>query len=74
VRAMKAGEVSPVVETEFGYQVVHIQEIREEGGKPLAEVEAEIQEALYREHLDRRFEVWLSDLRKRAHIRIVAEP
>lgn len=74
VRAMKAGEVSPVVETEFGYQVVFVQEIREEGGKPLAEVEAEIQEALYREHLDRRFEVWLSDLRKRAHIRIVAEP
>lgn len=74
VRAMKAGEVSPVVATEFGYQVVYVQEVREEAGKPLAEVEAEIQEALYRETLDRRFEAWLAELRQRAHIRIVAEP
>ncbi len=74
VRTMKAGEISPVVETEFGYQVVYVQEIREEPGKPLAEVEGEIQETLYRELLDRRFEAWLAELRKRAHIRIVAEP
>ncbi|MEJ5359764.1 MAG: SurA N-terminal domain-containing protein [Desulfobacterales bacterium] len=74
VRTMKAGEVSPVVASEFGYQVVYVQEMREEGGRPLAEVEAEIQETLYREVLDRRFEAWLADLRKRAHIRIVAEP
>ncbi len=74
VRAMKAGEVSPVVASEFGDQVVYVQEMREEGGKPLSEVEAEIQETLYREVLDRRFEAWLAELRKRAHIRIVAEP
>ncbi len=74
VRTMKAGEVSPVVASEFGYQVVYVQEMREEGGKPLSEVEAEIQETLYREELDRRFEAWLAELRKRAHIRIVAEP
>ncbi|MCU0540168.1 MAG: SurA N-terminal domain-containing protein [Desulfobacterales bacterium] len=71
VRPMKAGEVSEVVETEFGYQVLFVQELQDAPGRPLSEVEAEIMDLLYRERVDARIKAWLSDLRRRAHIKII---
>ncbi len=71
VRPMKVGEVSAVVATEFGYQVLYVQELQEAPGRPLSEVEAEIMDRLYRERVDDRIKAWLSDLRRRAHIKII---
>jgi peptidyl-prolyl cis-trans isomerase SurA len=71
VRRMKSGEVSPVVETDFGYQLIYVQEIEDAPARPLAEVEAEIQEVLYRQYVEDKFSSWLSDLRRRSHIRIM---
>jgi peptidyl-prolyl cis-trans isomerase SurA len=74
VRGLKAGQFSPVVETDFGYQIVFVEEIKETVSRPLPQVEAEIQDILFRERVDSRFTAWLSDLRKRSHIKIMAEP
>lgn len=71
VRELKAGRFSPVVETDFGYQIVFVEEIKETASRPLAQVEAEIQDILFRERVDDRFVSWLSDLRKRSHIKIM---
>ena len=40
----------------------------------LAQVEAEIQDILFRERVDERFVAWLSDLRKRSHIKVMGAP
>jgi len=74
VRGMKAGQYSPVVETDFGYQLVFVEDIRETASRPLAQVEAEIQDILFRERVDERFVSWLSDLRKRSHIKVMGTP
>jgi len=74
VRGLKPGQFSAVVESDFGYQIVYIQEIQETVSKPLAQVEAEIQDILFRERVDDRFSSWLSDLRKRSHIKIMGAP
>jgi peptidyl-prolyl cis-trans isomerase SurA len=74
VRGLKPGQFSAVVESDFGYQIVYIQEIQETASKPLAQVEAEIQDILFRERVDDRFNSWLSDLRKRSHIKIMGAP
>jgi peptidyl-prolyl cis-trans isomerase SurA len=74
VRGLKAGQVSPIVESDFGYQVVYVQQINETAAKPMAQVEAEIQEILFREYVDSRFNAWLADLRKRSHIKIMGAP
>lgn len=70
VKNMKAGEHSPVVATDFGYQIIYVQEIRDSPARPLAEVESEIQEQLFREIVEDKFQSWLTDLRKRSHIKI----
>jgi peptidyl-prolyl cis-trans isomerase SurA len=71
VRDLKAGQFSPIVETDFGYQIVFVQEIKDTASRPLAQVESEIQDILFRERVDDRFVSWLSDLRKRSHIKIM---
>jgi hypothetical protein len=40
----------------------------------MAQVEAEIQEILFRERVDSRFAAWLADLRKNSHIKIMGAP
>ena len=74
VRSLKPGQVSSIIESDFGYQVVYVQRIQETAGKPLEQVESEIQETLFRETVDSRFITWLADLRKRSHIKVMATP
>jgi peptidyl-prolyl cis-trans isomerase SurA len=74
VRELRAGQFSPIVETDFGFQILFVQEIKETASRPLAQVEAEIQDILFRERVDGRFSAWLSELRKRSHIKIMGAP
>jgi parvulin-like peptidyl-prolyl isomerase len=62
------------VETDFGYQIVFVQEVRQTASRPLAQVESEIQDILFRERVDQRFSSWLADLRKRSLIKIMGVP
>jgi parvulin-like peptidyl-prolyl isomerase len=68
---MKAGEFSPVLETDFGYQILYVQKIQETPAKTLDEVDSEIQQILYSEYVDNKYQEWLDELRERSHIRIV---
>jgi len=71
VRGMKAGDFSPIIETDMGYQIIFVQKIVETESKSLATVKSEIHEILYSEAVDNRFKKWLEDLRKRSHIKII---
>ena len=71
VDKMQAYQYSDILKIDRGYQIVYLQNIVESPTKPLAVVEAEIQDILYREIVDNKFQVWLDDLRKRSHIKII---
>jgi peptidyl-prolyl cis-trans isomerase SurA len=71
VEKMKAGEFSTVLETDFGYQILYVQKIQETPAKTLDEVDSEIQQILYSEYVDNKYQEWLDELRERSHIRIV---
>jgi parvulin-like peptidyl-prolyl isomerase len=74
VKKLKADQHSGIVESEFGYQIVYVENINETASKPMDQVESEIQDILFRQYMDSRFATWLSDLRKRSHIRILEAP
>ena len=71
VSKLKSNEFSEILETNFGYQILYVQEIQDTTAKPIAEVETEIQQILYDELVDNKYQDWLEALRARSHIRII---
>ena len=71
VKNMAAGEFSGVLDTNFGYQILYVQQIENSQPKPLDAVESEIEELLYNELVDRKYQEWLEGLRAKSHIRII---
>ena len=68
---INAGGYTPVLESGFGLQIVHVKAIEDVGGKSLEEATPEIQEKLYNEVVDQKYESWLQVLRERSHIKII---
>ena len=71
VENLKADEFSPVLETNFGYQIIYVQQIQETPPQPLQEVEADIKQTLYNEYVDTRYQDWLEELRARSYIKVI---
>ena len=71
VRGMKEGEISPVVKTPQGYQVIMLQGIKNAPGKSIEEATIEIQEKLYTELVERKYKEWFKELRERSYIKII---
>lgn len=71
VAALTAGGHSGILETDFGYQLVYLEKVVEQPAKAIEEVQSEIQDILFREFVDDKFEVWLDDLRKRSLVKII---
>jgi peptidyl-prolyl cis-trans isomerase SurA len=71
VQTLAAGEFSPILKADVGYQIIYVQNIIEAPAKAIAEVRNEIHEILYRELVDNKYQKWLEDLRKRSHIKII---
>jgi peptidyl-prolyl cis-trans isomerase SurA len=71
IKDMKAGEFTPVLDTDQGYQIFYIQEIVDAPGKSLEEASPEIEDILYKEIVDKKFSSWIDELRKRSYIKTI---
>ena len=71
VKDMKAGDFSPILNTDMGYQIIYVQKIIHTDAKSMADVKAEIQQTLYEDAVENRFQTWLKNLRKKSYIKIV---
>ena len=67
----KTGEFSKILESDFGYQIVFVEDIIDIAGTSLEEATPEIQGKLYKEVVDRKFDSWLKLLRDQSHIKII---
>lgn len=68
---LDVGDLTDIIETDHGYQLFQIANQVQTDPRPLEEVAAEIEDQLYRDIVDQRFEQWLTELRNRSHIRIM---
>jgi len=68
---MRAGDISPALETPQGYQILYVEEIEGAATKTLKDVRIEIQEKMYREIVEQKYNAWLEALRKRSYIKVI---
>lgn len=71
LKGLEVGQFSKVVETDQGYQIFYVENIIQSGGRGIDEARAEIQEKLYADVVDHKFNEWIKDLRQRSHIQIM---
>ena len=71
LKDLQKGQISSVIDTEQGYQIFLLEDVRHSGGKTLEEAKPEIQDRLYAQIIDQKFQNWLKELRERAHIHII---
>jgi peptidyl-prolyl cis-trans isomerase SurA len=64
-------EFTPVLDTDRGFQIFYVEDMRSSTGKSLEEAYAEIEELLNNEAINTQYRAWLENLRKNAHIRII---
>ena len=63
------GEIVGPVETEFGYHVIEVMEIREQSTQPLEEVEAKISEQLSADIQAQEFSAWIQKQREQRDVK-----
>jgi len=68
--SLPAGGVSEVLDTQFGVNLLKVDERENAGVTPLAEAALSIEETLRKEGADKKFQTWLQDLRKRSRVRV----
>jgi len=70
IEGLLAGDITQVIETDAGLQLFYIKSIENLSEKSIADVSPEIEEKLYNEIVNRKFEGWVDELRSRSHIKI----
>ena len=63
------GEIVGPVETEFGYHVIEVTDIREEATQPLSKVEAQIRDQLTTEAQTEEFTAWLQRQKEQRNVK-----
>lgn len=71
IEGKKTGEYTSIMEADFGYQIIYIQEIRDLEGKSLEEASADIREKITNEKLDEKYREWMEKIRAKSHVKII---
>jgi peptidyl-prolyl cis-trans isomerase SurA len=71
LKGLEAKQFTKVVDTDQGYQIFYVESFNQTGGRGIEEVRSEIQEKLFADVVDRKFNEWIKDLRQRSHIQIL---
>jgi parvulin-like peptidyl-prolyl isomerase len=67
---LQLDEVSDVIESGLGFHIIKVVDKRGGGFKPIAAVRDEIKAKLEDEKLEKKYDEWISALRKRSYIEI----
>jgi peptidyl-prolyl cis-trans isomerase SurA len=68
---LEAKQFTKVLDTEQGYQIFYVESITQTGGQKIEDVRSKIQDKLFADVVDRKFNEWIKDLRQRSHIQIL---
>lgn len=67
--SLAPGDISPVIETEFGMMLLKVEEKVDAGLATFEEVRNEIEPTLRQNYADEKYQKWMDELRKRSRVR-----
>jgi peptidyl-prolyl cis-trans isomerase SurA len=67
---LEKDEISKVIISEVGFHIIKVMDRRGAGTKPIEAIRVEIKAKLEEEKMEKGYEEWIVDLRKRSHIEI----
>lgn len=67
---LEKDQISPVIISEVGFHIIKVIDRRGAGAKPIEIVREEIKARLEEEKMEKGYEEWIADLRRRSHIEI----
>lgn len=67
---LQAGQMSEIVDSQFGVHLLKVDERENGGDAGLSDVRIDIEPILRKQEAQKKFDVWLADLRKRSRVRI----
>jgi foldase protein PrsA len=70
---LEVGEVSELVETEYGWHIIKVEEAREERTKPLEEVRDQIEQTILQQRNITAYQEFLAEIREDAEIEILID-
>jgi parvulin-like peptidyl-prolyl isomerase len=68
--SLPLGQVSEVIESSLGFHIIMVVDKRGAGLKPIAAVREEIKAKIEDEKLDKKYEEWITSIRKKSYIEI----
>jgi peptidyl-prolyl cis-trans isomerase SurA len=68
---LEPGECTDILVTDQGLQIFYVESLYAASGRSLAEASAEIEDKLFKQIVDEKFNAWLESLRSQAHIKII---
>ena len=68
LKGLKAGEYTEILDTDQGYQIFYLEEIRIKNKSTVEEAEKEIEKILFDEIVEKNYRTWLEELRTNSHI------
>ena len=71
VKDMKEGQYSAIINIANVYMIIYLQKVVAAKPKTLSDVKTEIEDILYNEAIDNRYDAWLSELRRQSLIKII---
>jgi len=71
IEFLKPGEFTEIIETDQGAQIFYLEAIDAASAESFEKVKARIEDTLYKQIVDEKYEGWLGDLRARSHIKLI---
>ncbi len=67
---LKAGDLGPIVESEYGFTLMKVEALQAEGTTPYEKARQEIEPVLRKKMGDEHYQKWMGGLRKRSNVRV----
>ncbi len=71
LEALEPGEFTDIIKTDQGYQIFYLENVQMGTAVPFEKAQPQIEEKLYNQVVNRQYEKWLQDLRKRSQIELI---